>query len=363
MASPDVASPSAPAPTNQAPAPAADAATAATGHARPRVFSGMQPTAALHVGNYVGALKHWVAGQHERDNVFCVVDLHALTIPEAVDPADLRAKSRAVAALYLAAGIDPEASVVFVQSHVSEHAEASWLLGCVTPLGWLQRMTQFKSKTHGRESIGSGLLTYPALMAADILLHDTDEVPVGEDQMQHVELTRDLAIRFHHLFGEVFVLPRAVIPTAGARVMAFDEPTAKMSKSTASERAGHAVLLLDPPDVVRKTIMSAVTDSERETRFEHASPGVRNLLTVWQALDGRPMAALEAEVAGRGYGDLKKRVVEVVVAALAPIQARYAELMDDPAELDALLARGAERARATAANTLARMRAAVGVGP
>jgi len=336
---------------------------AAGAEARPRVFSGMQPTSSLHIGNYIGALKHWVAGQDERDNVFCVVDLHALTIPEAVDPAELRARSRSVAALYLAAGIDPERSVVFVQSHVPEHAEASWLFNCVAPLGWLQRMTQFKSKAHGRESVGSGLLTYPALMAADILLHDTDEVPVGEDQMQHVELTRDLAIRFHHLFGEVFVLPRAVVPPAGARVMGFDDPEAKMSKSTAEAgRPGHAVLLTDPPDAVRKTIMSAVTDSGRELRFEHASPGVRNLLTVWQALDGRPMPDIEAEVAGRGYGDLKKRVVEVVVEALAPIRARYGELMGDPAELDALLARGAERARETAARTLARMRAAVGVG-
>jgi tryptophanyl-tRNA synthetase len=329
---------------------------------RPRVFSGMQPTSVLHIGNYLGALKHWVAGQYERDNLFCVVDLHVLTIPEAVDPVDLRTRSRSVAALYLAAGIDPEASTVFVQSHVHEHAEASWILGCLTPLGWLQRMTQFKAKTDGRSSVGSGLLTYPSLMAADILLHDTDEVPVGEDQMQHVELTRDLALRFHHLFGEVFVLPRAVIPAAGARIMAFDEPTAKMSKSTAVERPGHAVLMLDDADAVRKTIMSAVTDSARETRFEHASPGVRNLLTVWQALDGRPMAELEAEVEGKGYGALKRATVDAVVGTLGPIQARYRALMDDPAELDALLARGADRARETAARTLARMKAAVGVG-
>lgn len=340
----------------QAPAPPAAAPT------RPRVFSGMQPTSVLHLGNYLGALKHWVAGQHERDNVFCVVDLHVLTIPEAVDPAELRTRSRAVAALYLAAGVDPEASVVFVQSHVPEHAEASWLFGCLTPLGWLQRMTQYKSKTEGKASIGTGLLTYPALMAADILLHDTDEVPVGEDQTQHVELTRDLAIRFHHLFGETFVLPRAVVPAFGARIMGFDDPAAKMSKSTAEERPGHAVLLLDPPDRVRKAIMAAVTDSGRELRFERASPGVRNLYTVWQSLDGRPMHDLEAEMEGRGYGDLKKRTVEVVVDALAPIQARYAELMGDPAELDALLARGAERARGTAARTLARMKAALGVG-
>jgi len=338
-----------------------DAATELEPVQRPRVFSGMQPSSVLHLGNYIGALKHWVAGQDQRDNVFCVVDLHVLTIPEAVRAAELRARSRSVAALYFAAGIDPERSTVFVQSHVPEHAEASWLLGCVTPLGWLQRMTQFKAKTEGRESIGSGLLTYPSLMAADILLHDTDEVPVGEDQMQHVELTRDLAIRFHHLFGETFVMPRAVIPSQGARIMAFDEPTAKMSKSTAEERPGHAVFLLDPPNVVKKTIMSAVTDSGMEFRFEHASPGVRNLYSVWQALDGRPMAELEGEIS-KGYGELKKRVVEVVVEALTPIQARYAELMADPAELDALLARGAERARERAVRTIERMKRAMGVG-
>lgn len=329
---------------------------------RPRVFSGMQPTSDLHLGNYLGALRQWVAGQHERDNVFCVVDLHALTIPEAIDPVQLRDRSRSVAAMYLAAGVDPDAATLFVQSHVPEHTECAWILNCVTPLGWLHRMTQFKAKTEGRESIGTGLLDYPVLQAADILLYDTDEVPVGEDQVQHIELTRDIAVRFHHLFGEVFVLPKAVVPKSGARVMGLDEPTVKMSKSIADERPGHAVRLLDPPGVIRKAIMSAVTDSERETRFEHASPGVRNLLGIWQVLDGRPMAALEAEVEGKGYGALKKAVVEVVVDALAPIQARYAELQADPAELDALLARGAERARATAAATLARVKAAVGVG-
>lgn len=330
--------------------------------ARPRVFSGMQPTEELHLGNYLGALKQWVAGQGERDNVFCVVDLHALTIPEAIDPAVLRDRSRSVAAMYLAAGIDPEAATLFVQSHVPEHAECSWLLNCVTPLGWLHRMTQFKAKTEGRESIGTGLLTYPVLQAADILLYDTDEVPVGEDQVQHIELTRDVAVRFHHLFGEVFVLPKAVVPKAGARVMGLDEPTVKMSKSLAVDRPGHAIRLLDPPDAIRKAIMSAVTDSERETRFEHASPGVRNLLTIWQALTGRPMAELEAEVDGKGYGALKRAVVDVVVEALAPLQARYGELRADPAELDALLARGAERARTRAAATLARVKAALGVG-
>lgn len=326
------------------------------------MLSGMQPTNELHIGNYLGALRQWVAGQDQRENVFCVVDLHALSIPEAVDPKELRHRSRAVAALYMACGVDPERSTVFVQSHVPEHSELTWLLNCVTPLGWLYRMTQFKSKSEARESVSTALLTYPVLQAADILLYDADEVPVGEDQVQHIELTRDIAVRFHHLFGEVFVLPKAVIPKMGARIMGLDDPEAKMSKSTAAERGGHAVLMLDPPEVARKAIMSAVTDSGRETRFEAASPGVRNLLTVWQAFSGRPMAELEAEVEGKGYGALKKAVVEVVVASLAPIQGRYRELMDDPAELDALLAKGAARARETASRTLARVKAAIGVG-
>jgi tryptophanyl-tRNA synthetase len=340
------------------PVVAAPSATAT----RPRVFSGMQPTDALHIGNYLGALRQWVAGQDERDSVFCVVDLHALTVPEAIDPRDLRHKSRAVAALYVACGIDPERNVIFVQSHVREHAECSWLLTCLAPLGWLYRMTQFKAKSEGKESVGSGLLTYPVLQAADILLYDTDEVPVGDDQVQHIEFTRDLAVRFNHLFGETFTLPRAVVPNAAARIMGLDDPTAKMSKSIAAERPGHAIGLLDPPDVLKKAIMSAVTDSSRETRFEHASPGVRNLLTIYQALTERPMTEVEAAVEGRGYGALKKDVLEAVTETLAPIQARYHELMDDVTELDALLARGADRARSVAVPTLARVKAAVGVG-
>jgi tryptophanyl-tRNA synthetase len=331
--------------------------------ARTRVFSGMQPTdGTLHLGNYLGALKGWVAQQGERDNVFCVVDLHALTVPEAVDPRVLRGMSRTVAALYFACGLDPHRSVVFVQSHVREHAECSWILNCVTPLGWLHRMTQFKSKSEGRESVGSGMLTYPVLQAADILLYDTHEVPVGEDQVQHIELTRDIAVRFNHLFGETFVLPRAVVPRSGARVMGLDEPTVKMSKSVAAQRPGHAIGLLDTADVLKKTIMSAVTDSGRETRFEHASPGVRNLLTIYAALTEEPMERVEARFEGQGYGQLKKAVLEVVDAALSPIRARFAELMGDPAELDGILARGAEQARAIAAPTLARVQTAVGVG-
>jgi tryptophanyl-tRNA synthetase len=330
--------------------------------ARPRVLSGMQPTDALHIGNYLGALRQWVARQDEQDALYCVVDLHALTVPEAVDPADLRHRSRAVAALYFACGLDPDRNVVFLQSHVPEHAECSWILTCTTPLGWLYRMTQFKAKSEGRESVGAGLLTYPVLQAADILLYDADEVPVGEDQVQHVELTRDIALRFNRLFGDTFVLPRAVVPATGARVMAMDEPTAKMSKSVMTQRAGHGIGLLDPPDLLKRTIMSAVTDSERELRFERAGPGVRNLLVILQALSEESMDAIERRFEGRGYGDLKKAVLEAVVATVTPIRERYESLMAAPDELDEILARGARAARGRAAATLARVKAAVGVG-
>jgi tryptophanyl-tRNA synthetase len=329
---------------------------------RARVFSGVQPTGGLHLGTYLGALRQWVEHQDERDNVFCVVDLHALTVPEDVDAADLRAASRQVAALYLACGIDPDRSVVFVQSHVREHAELTWLLNCTTPLGWLYRMTQFKSKSEGRESVSTGLLDYPVLQAADILLYDTDVVPVGEDQVQHIELTRDIAQRFNILFGDTFRLPKAIVPRSGARVMGFDEPTVKMSKSLAKGRDRHAVFLLDDERKIRKTVMSAVTDSGREVRYEHAGPGVRNLLSVLQSLEGVPMEELEDRFEGKGYGDLKKTVVEAILDTLRPIQERYHELAADPAELDALLARGAEKARERAAATLARAQRALGVG-
>lgn len=330
--------------------------------ARPRVFSGVQPTGDLHLGTYLGALRPWAQKQFERDNVFCVVDLHALTIPEAIDAEALRAKSREVAALFFACGIDPDENVVFVQSHVRAHAELTWLLNCTTPLGWLYRMTQFKSKSEARDSVSTGLLDYPVLQAADILLHDTDLVPVGEDQVQHVELTRDIAIRFHNLFGEVFRLPKAVVPEVGARVMGFDEPQAKMSKSIATERDRHAIRLLDDEATVKRTVMSAVTDSGRELRYEHASPGVRNLMGIHHGLTGTPIEELEASFAGKGYGELKKAVLGVILEALTPIQRRYREYAGDPAMLDRVLARGAERARDTAEATLARAKAAVGVG-
>ncbi len=327
-----------------------------------RVFSGIQPTGVLHLGNYVGALKQWVAGQDRRENVFCVVDLHALTIPEAVDPAALRDRVRSTAAQFLAAGVDPERSIIFVQSHVREHSELSWLLSCVTPLGWLYRMTQFKSKSEGRESVGSGLLVYPVLQAADILLYDTDVVPVGEDQVQHIEITRDIAERFNHLFGETFVLPRVELPKAGARLMGLDDPEVKMSKSLEADRPGHLINLLDDEATVKKKIMAAVTDSGRELRFEHASPGVKNLMTIAHVASGRGIEEIEAELEGGGYGTLKRLTVDAVNAMLKPFQERYRAYMADRAALDAVLARGAERAREIAARTLKRAQDARGVG-
>jgi tryptophanyl-tRNA synthetase len=314
----------------------------------PRVFSGIQPSGNLTIGNYLGALKQWAKVQHEYESFFCVVDMHAITVPQ--DPAELCNKTREVTALYIACGIDPEQSTIFVQSHVSAHAELAWVLGCMTPMGWLNRMTQFKDKSSKQEadSIGSGLLMYPALMAADILLYDTNVVPVGEDQRQHLELTRDLAQRFNHVYGEVFVIPDIMVPLAGARVMGLDTPNAKMSKSEASEY--HAVYLLDPPDKIKKKIMRAVTDSGSEIRFsdDPAKAGVDNLLTIYQAFTDESREAIENRFVGKGYGDLKKAVAEAVVEGLRPIQERYHEITKDERYLDDVLAKGAEYAASIA---------------
>lgn len=333
----------------------------ATTKNKPRVLSGVQPTGKVHIGNYVGAISVWVENQDQFDNLFCVVDLHALTIPEAIKPADLRRKTREVAALYLACGIDPEKSVVFIQSEVPEHAELCWILNCVTPLGWLYRMTQFKVKGE-RESVGSGLLTYPVLQAADILLYETDFVPVGEDQRQHIELTRDIAQRFHSLFSDVFVLPNVLIRKNGARIMGFDDPTAKMSKSVGDTVFGHSVGLLDSPEEIVRTIRAAVTDPGNETRFENAGPGVLNLLTLYQVLSGESQEAVESKFAGRGYGFLKTTVAEIVVASLTPIRERWTQLMSDSSYLDQVLTDGASRAREIAAPVLARVMKAAGLG-
>jgi tryptophanyl-tRNA synthetase len=328
---------------------------------RPRVFSGIQPSGDVHLGNYLGAIKRWVDGQRDKENYFCVVDLHSLTVPQ--EPETLRRQTRSLAALLLAAGLDPAQCTLFVQSHVTAHAEACWLLNCVTPLGWLHRMTQYKDRAARQESVGTGLLDYPVLMAADILLYDTDEVPVGEDQQQHVELARDIAERWNRLHGETFVLPTAVIPTAGARVMGLDDPTVKMSKSQAHV-PGHAIRLLDDPDVIRRAVSRAVTDSGNEVRFsdDPARAGVTNLLGIYQAITDKSERSVQADFAdARGYGDLKRRVTDVIVGVLAPIRERHAELMADPAELDRLLARGAERARAVAGPKLDEMKRRTGL--
>jgi tryptophanyl-tRNA synthetase len=327
-----------------------------------RVFSGVQPTGKLHLGNYLGALSQWAANQDDYDNVFCVVDLHALTIPEAIDPKVLHAKNREVAALYVAAGIDPESATIFLQSQVSQHAELTWVLNCVTPLGWLERMTQFKAKSGTAESIGTGLLDYPVLMAADIVLYDANFVPVGDDQRQHIELTRDVAMRFNHMFGDTFVIPEPLIRASGARIMGLDDPTQKMSKSIGEQKATHSVGLLDPPDTIRKVIMRAATDSGNDVHFDTAAPGVRNLLSIYEAISGEKRAGIEALFEGKGYGFLKRTVADAVIAELEPLQRRYADLTADPATIEEILRRGADRARPIAERTMERVQAATGLG-
>jgi tryptophanyl-tRNA synthetase len=314
-----------------------------------RVFSGIQPTGNIHIGNYLGAIKGWVEGQSEKESFICIVDLHSLTVPQ--DPDNLRFQTRSLAAMLLAAGIDPEQTVLFIQSHVTAHAEASWLLNCVTPLGWLQRMTQYKDKSAKQESVLTGLLDYPVLMTGDIVLYDAHEVPVGDDQKQHVELARDIAQRFNHLYEtEFFVVPQPVIPEVGARIMGLDDPTAKMSKSSADKR-GHAILLSDDPKEIMRSFKRAVTDSGNEIHFSDApeKAGVNNLLSIYKTVTGKSKAEVEADFKdARGYGDLKVGVAEVVIEAITPLRLRYEALMKDPAELDRLLARGAERAREVA---------------
>jgi tryptophanyl-tRNA synthetase len=328
---------------------------------RKRVLSGVQPSGNLTIGNYVGALRQWAREQHNFESFFCVVDLHAVTVP--YDPAQLREKTREVAALYLACGIDPEISTVFVQSHVPAHSELAWLLNCITPLGWLNRMTQFKDKAAKQQadSVGTGLLDYPVLMAADILLYHAAAVPVGDDQRQHLELTRDVAQRFNHLFGETFTVPEAMIPPSGARIRAFDDPTIKMSKSETSSEY-HAVYLLDPPSRAKKKIMRAVTDSGREVRFSDAPEraGVNNLLELYEALTGETRAVIETRFEGHGYGDLKKAVAEVVIETLAPIQQKYNDLTSEVGYIDTLLAQGAQRAAEVADKTLATVQERMG---
>jgi tryptophanyl-tRNA synthetase len=325
-----------------------------------RVFSGIQPTGEMHLGNYLGAVRHWVAAQDADDSLYCVVDLHAMTVP--YDPADLADRTRRTAALLLAAGIDPARTTLFVQSHVPAHTELTWILNTIAGFGELRRMTQFKEKSAGQESVSVGLFDYPVLMAADILAYDTERVPVGDDQRQHLELSRTLALRFNHRFGPTLVVPEAEIPRVAARVMDLQVPTAKMSKSSESPQG--SVTLLDPPAVTTKRIRGAVTDSGSEVRYDpEGQPGVANLLQILAASTDRPIPDVTADFAGQGYGALKQAVADAVVELLAPLQARYAELTADPATVDDALATGATKAEAIASKVLARVRDAVGLLP
>jgi tryptophanyl-tRNA synthetase len=325
-----------------------------------RVLSCIQPTGDVHLGNYLGALRNWVAGQHEKDVFHGIVDLHALTITE--EPDVLGEATLKLAAMLFAVGLDPDVATVFVQSHVPEHPQLGWVMECTVSFGELSRMTQFKDKTAKRENqfISAGLFTYPALQAADIVLYDTNEVPVGDDQRQHIEITRDIAIRFNHRFGDTLVVPDAVIPAAGARVMDLQDPHSKMSKSADSDSG--CVMMLDDPAVIMKKFRRAVTDSESEVRYDVITkPGVSSLLDILAAATGTtPTAAAEGYTQ---YGALKADTGEAVVAMLEPIQARYRELIDDRAELTRLLQIGSGRARAVASTTLQRVYDAIGLVP
>lgn len=325
-----------------------------------RVFSGVQPTGNIHLGNYLGAIRNWVAAQAEYDNIFCIVNLHALTVP--IDPQELRTNTHKLAALYLACGLDTRYCNLFVQSHVHEHAELSWILECFTPMGWLNRMTQFKTKAgEHADTVSTGLYCYPVLMACDILLYQTHLVPVGDDQRQHIELTRDLAQRFNSLYNkQVFTIPQGQIREVGARIMALDEPTNKMSKSDPNDFS--RINLLDDPKTIKKKIGRATTDSEKLVTFDPQRPGITNLLSIYQLLTDQSQQEIEAEFAGKGYGDFKAALTERLVATLEPIQRRYYALMNDLPMLEAILKEGAGRVRPTAAKTLQQVKDVVGLG-
>jgi len=329
----------------------------------PRVFSGIQPTAdSFHLGNYLGAVRQWVALQETHDAFYCVVDLHAITVPQ--DPKTLRQRTRIAAAQLFAAGLDPDRCTVFVQSHVPEHTELTWVLGCLTRMGELRRMTQFKDKAArgGDAQASLGLFSYPVLQAADILLYQTEQVPVGEDQRQHLELSRTLATRFNHTYGPTFTVPEAYILSGVAKITDLQDPTAKMSKSSSSPQG--IIDVLDEPDVIRRKIARAVTDASGEVRADDTGkPGITNLLRIYSALAGETIPALEQRYAGAGYGAFKKDLAEVVVGALGPIRERTEKLLADEAGLDRLLAHGAARARPIARETMTQASQRVGFLP
>lgn len=322
------------------------------------IFSGIQPSGDLTLGNYIGALKQFGNFQDEYDCYYCIVDEHAITVPQ--DRLKLRKQIRSLAALYLAVGLDPEKATLFIQSEVPAHAQAAWILQCNVYIGELERMTQFKDKSAGKGGVSAGLLTYPPLMAADILLYQTDLIPVGDDQKQHIELTRDLAERFNKKHNEIFKVPDIFVPKQGARVMSLQEPTKKMSKS--DENIKSAIYLLDPPNTIRKKIKSAVTDSSGIVQYDKENkPGISNLLSIYSALTGEAVAAIEEKYANKGYGDFKADLAEIVVQELEPIQERYENFIQSD-ELDDILDAGAEKARFIANKTLKKMENAVGLG-
>lgn len=324
-----------------------------------RVLSGIQPTGSIHLGNYLGAIQNWVKSQDERENIFCLVDLHAITIYQ--DPKVLKQNIRELAGILFAAGLNPEKCALFVQSDIHQHAELTWILNCNTPIGWMQRMTQFKEKSEKqRDKSTIGLFDYPVLMTADILLYDTDLVPVGEDQTQHLELARDIAKKFNSTYGDTFKIPEITIPKVGARIMGLDDPTKKMSKS--EEKEGHAIGILDTPEQVKKKIMRAATDSMTDIVFDQNRAGIYNLLCIYEVLSGEKRASIEAKFAGKGYGDFKKDLVEVVVSSLQPIQERYQALIKDPGHIESLLKQGAEKVRPIAEKVMQRAKQKVGLG-
>ena len=326
-----------------------------------RVFSGIQPSGDKTLGNYLGAIRRWAAEQDEKVNYFCLVDLHSLTVPQ--DPEKLRFQTRSLAALLLASGLSPDKCTIFIQSHVQAHAEGCWLLNCVTPLGWLHRMTQYKDKSAKQESVLTALLDYPVLMAGDILFYDADEVPVGDDQKQHVELARDIANRFNSMYGEdFFVVPEPKIPEVAARVMGLDNPNAKMSSS--NDTRGHAIKMIDTPKEILRSFKKAKTDSYGEIRFskDPERAGVNNLLGIYKAITDKSFEAVEADFYdARGYGDLKVRVAELVIETLRPIQDEYHRLMSDSAELDRLMAKGAAQAQAVSQPKVDKMKDIMGL--
>ncbi|ABO66069.1 MULTISPECIES: tryptophan--tRNA ligase [Geobacillus] len=322
------------------------------------IFSGIQPSGVITLGNYIGAMRQFVELQHEYNCYFCIVDQHAITVPQ--NPNELQQNIRRLAALYLAVGIDPKQATLFVQSEVPAHAQAAWMLQCIVYIGELERMTQFKDKSAGKEAVSAGLLTYPPLMAADILLYNTDIVPVGEDQKQHIELTRDLAERFNKRYGELFTIPEARIPKIGARIMSLTDPTKKMSKSDPNPKS--FITLLDDAKTIEKKIKSAVTDSEGTIRYDkEAKPGISNLLNIYSILSGQPIDELERQYEGKGYGVFKSDLAQVVIETLQPIQERYYHWLESE-ELDRVLDEGAEKANRVASEMVRKMEQAMGLG-